>query len=199
MQPMTANGSTTRRAKTKRRAPKRKKRGVVRRFFRRIGFRADGGPVSPGRPYLVGERGPEILRLSSPGRIETIPGGNGRAAAISRAPGRGFAGLAKPRSRLGAKAKESIVALVAGGGSVAIGAWLDRMGIAWSVQGGILGGLALVLGIGAVIAKAPLAGAAALGLGVASTIELTYAGFKWFQKKYPEILGSAPATKPPSA
>jgi phage-related minor tail protein len=33
--------------------------------------RATGGPVSPGRPYRVGERGPELFVPTSSGRIET--------------------------------------------------------------------------------------------------------------------------------
>jgi hypothetical protein len=36
---------------------------------------ADGGPVSPGGTYLVGENGPEIFRPSVGGSI--IPNGNG--------------------------------------------------------------------------------------------------------------------------
>ncbi len=38
--------------------------------------RATGGPVSPGRGYVVGERGPELFVPTSAGRIETgMPGG----------------------------------------------------------------------------------------------------------------------------
>jgi phage-related minor tail protein len=37
--------------------------------------RATGGPVSPGRPYLVGERGPELFVPTSSGRVETMRGG----------------------------------------------------------------------------------------------------------------------------
>lgn len=32
--------------------------------------RATGGPVSPGRPFLVGERGPEVFVPTSAGRVE---------------------------------------------------------------------------------------------------------------------------------
>ena len=39
--------------------------------------RATGGPVSPGRGYLVGERGPELFVPTSSGRIETSAGGPG--------------------------------------------------------------------------------------------------------------------------
>lgn len=34
--------------------------------------RAHGGPVSPGRPFLVGERGPELFLPPSPGRIAPL-------------------------------------------------------------------------------------------------------------------------------
>lgn len=41
--------------------------------------RATGGPVSPGRAYLVGERGPELFVPTSSGRVET--GDTGRSSA----------------------------------------------------------------------------------------------------------------------
>lgn len=37
--------------------------------------RATGGPVSPDRPYLVGERGPEVFVPTSSGRVETLRAG----------------------------------------------------------------------------------------------------------------------------
>lgn len=38
--------------------------------------RATGGPVAPGRPYLIGERGPELFVPTASGRVETLrPGG----------------------------------------------------------------------------------------------------------------------------
>lgn len=37
--------------------------------------RATGGPVDQGRPYLVGERGPEVFVPSQPGRIANIGSG----------------------------------------------------------------------------------------------------------------------------
>ncbi|MCB2060937.1 MAG: tail tape measure protein, partial [Novosphingobium sp.] len=37
--------------------------------------RATGGQVSPGRGYLIGERGPELFVPASAGRVETISGG----------------------------------------------------------------------------------------------------------------------------
>jgi phage-related minor tail protein len=39
--------------------------------------KAIGGPVSPGRPYLVGERGPELFVPAASGRIEAMRGGSG--------------------------------------------------------------------------------------------------------------------------
>lgn len=36
--------------------------------------RATGGPVSPGRPYLVGERGPELFVPTSAGRVDPNAG-----------------------------------------------------------------------------------------------------------------------------
>ena len=37
--------------------------------------RATGGPVAPGRPYWVGERGPELFVPTAGGRVETGLGG----------------------------------------------------------------------------------------------------------------------------
>ena len=41
--------------------------------------RATGGPVSPGRGYLVGERGPELFVPTSSGRVEPNQSGSGAA------------------------------------------------------------------------------------------------------------------------
>ena len=46
--------------------------------------RATGGPVSPGRGYVVGERGPELLVPTSAGRVETLAGGPSSNAAGAR-------------------------------------------------------------------------------------------------------------------
>jgi hypothetical protein len=46
--------------------------------------RATGGPVAPGRPYLVGERGPEVFLPTSAGQI--VPGvgqGGGRDVRVA--------------------------------------------------------------------------------------------------------------------
>lgn len=46
--------------------------------------RATGGPVAPGRPYLVGERGPELFVPTSAGQIDAgSGGGGGRAVNVS--------------------------------------------------------------------------------------------------------------------
>jgi phage-related minor tail protein len=45
--------------------------------------RATGGPVSPGRPYLVGERGPELFVPTASGRVETMRAGGGRDVRMS--------------------------------------------------------------------------------------------------------------------
>jgi hypothetical protein len=39
------------------------------------GARADGGPVTPGGAYLVGERGPEVFRPSGAGDLQPAGGG----------------------------------------------------------------------------------------------------------------------------
>ncbi|ANR70122.1 hypothetical protein AXF19_03360 [Selenomonas sp. oral taxon 126] len=47
------------------------------------GFRATGGPVSMGKAYIVGERGPEIFRPTQPGRImNSLSGGTSVAPSI---------------------------------------------------------------------------------------------------------------------
>jgi hypothetical protein len=46
--------------------------------------RATGGPVGPGRAYMVGERGPEVFVPTSAGRIETGAGaGAGRDVRVA--------------------------------------------------------------------------------------------------------------------
>jgi len=46
-------------------------------FFGSMGFRAAGGPVSAGSPYIVGERGPELFVPSASGRIVANGAGGG--------------------------------------------------------------------------------------------------------------------------
>ena len=45
--------------------------------------RATGGPVGPGRAYMVGERGPELFVPTSSGRIETGQAGGARDVRVS--------------------------------------------------------------------------------------------------------------------
>ena len=45
--------------------------------------RATGGPVAPGRGYVVGERGPELFVPTSAGRIETGLSGPGRDVRVN--------------------------------------------------------------------------------------------------------------------
>lgn len=45
--------------------------------------RATGGPVAPGRGYLVGERGPELFVPTSSGRVEPNLSGGGRDVNVS--------------------------------------------------------------------------------------------------------------------
>jgi hypothetical protein len=60
--------------------------------------RATGGPVSPGRGYLVGERGPEMFVPTSSGRVENFERGGARDVRVSIA-------IAAPR---GASAPQSL-------------------------------------------------------------------------------------------
>jgi phage-related minor tail protein len=46
--------------------------------------RATGGPVAPGRAYMIGERGPELFVPTASGRVEaTGAGGGGREVRVS--------------------------------------------------------------------------------------------------------------------
>lgn len=45
--------------------------------------RATGGPVTPGRAYVVGERGPEVFVPTASGRVLPNQGGGGRDVRVS--------------------------------------------------------------------------------------------------------------------
>ncbi len=45
--------------------------------------RATGGPVSPQRPYWVGERGPELFVPTSSGQVVAAPNGGGREVRVA--------------------------------------------------------------------------------------------------------------------
>ena len=45
--------------------------------------RATGGPVSPGRAYMVGERGPELFVPTSSGSVTAAGSGGGRDVRVA--------------------------------------------------------------------------------------------------------------------
>ncbi len=51
------------------------------------GARADGGPVTAGGAYLVGERGPELFRPAGAGTIDAPPGAGGGVTVNLNLPG----------------------------------------------------------------------------------------------------------------
>jgi phage-related minor tail protein len=74
--------------------------------------RATGGPVSGGRPYLVGERGPELFVPGASGRIERMAG-SGRDVRVSIAvqtPTPGDPGVLRQSSRQVARAVKRALA-----------------------------------------------------------------------------------------
>jgi phage-related minor tail protein len=68
--------------------------------------KAIGGPVSPARPYLVGERGPELFVPTASGRIEALAGGprDIRMSITINAPARSEARALQASSRQVARA-----------------------------------------------------------------------------------------------
>jgi phage-related minor tail protein len=56
--------------------------GLVSSLFGAPG-RATGGPVSPGRPYLVGERGPELFVPTSAGNVAAPTASGGREMRVA--------------------------------------------------------------------------------------------------------------------
>lgn len=62
------------------------------------GARADGGPVTAGGTYLVGERGPEVFRPSGAGSVEPL--GNGGVSVTVNVQGGDAAGLARSDAQL---------------------------------------------------------------------------------------------------
>lgn len=45
--------------------------------------RATGGPVAPGRAYMVGERGPELFVPTASGRVETMAPAGARSVSVN--------------------------------------------------------------------------------------------------------------------
>lgn len=167
---------------TKGKAP-RKKRSAIRRLF---GFRADGGPVTAGGAYFVGERGPELFRPAVSGRIESVPGGRGRIASIVRAPSRALAGLGRVRQGKLSKGGRSLpVGLLAGAAGAGLAKIFDQMGVSDIVAGGIFAGIAVGLAaIGQTFASVAMIGVAGY--------ELVQFAWDWFKKKYPDEAAAVP-------
>jgi hypothetical protein len=76
--------------------------------------RATGGPVSPGRPYWVGERGPELFVPTASGRVDALPAGGGgrdvRVAITINAPSGEGASALQQSSRQVARAVRAALA-----------------------------------------------------------------------------------------
>ena len=74
--------------------------------------RATGGPVSPGRAYVVGERGPEMFVPSTSGRVEVGGGGvrEVRVAITVNAAGGSAPGVLAQSSRQVARAVKAALA-----------------------------------------------------------------------------------------
>ncbi len=78
--------------------------------------RATGGPVSPGRAYVVGERGAEVFVPTSSGRVEVGGGGGGgvrevRVAITVNAAGGSAPGVLAQSSRQVARAVKAALAV----------------------------------------------------------------------------------------
>lgn len=78
--------------------------------------RAGGGPVAPGRAYMVGERGPELFVPTASGRID--PGGGPAAARdirmsiiVNAAPGAAPEALAKSSRQVARAVREALLKL----------------------------------------------------------------------------------------
>jgi hypothetical protein len=77
--------------------------------------RATGGPVTPGRAYMVGERGPELFVPTASGRVEAPAGGGGRDVRVAitiHAPGGGAPEAMRQSSRQVARAVKAALAEV---------------------------------------------------------------------------------------
>ena len=76
--------------------------------------RATGGPVAPGRAYVVGERGPELFVPTASGRVELPGQGGGRdvrvAITINAPGGSEAAGALRQSSRQVARAVKAALA-----------------------------------------------------------------------------------------
>ena len=78
--------------------------------------RATGGPVSPGRPYRVGENGPELFVPTSAGRVETgVPSAGMRevrvAITVNAQAGESSAALQRSSRQVARAVKAALVGL----------------------------------------------------------------------------------------
>lgn len=78
--------------------------------------RATGGPVSPGRPYRVGENGPELFVPTSAGRVETGAAPPGArevrvAITVNAGAGEGSAALQRSSRQVARAVKAALVGL----------------------------------------------------------------------------------------
>lgn len=89
------------------------------------GFRANGGPVSAGRSYVVGERGPEWFVPNQSGSI--VPGGGGAGVTIINNTGVPFSG--KDRGSVGGRRQIELGVLDALSGAVSTGAGTRELGL----------------------------------------------------------------------
>jgi hypothetical protein len=74
--------------------------------------RATGGPVSPGRPYMVGERGPELFVPGSAGQVQASLPSDGRAVSVAitiNAPGSDAGRVLQQSSRQVARAVKAAI------------------------------------------------------------------------------------------
>ena len=70
--------------------------------------RATGGPVSGGRAYRVGERGPEMFVPTASGRIETIAAGGGRDVRVAISINAGGTGEPEALARSGRQVARAV-------------------------------------------------------------------------------------------
>ena len=76
--------------------------------------RATGGPVAPGRPYWVGERGPELFVPTAGGRVETGRGGVREirmSIQVSAPPGEAPRALAQSSRQVARAVKQALMGI----------------------------------------------------------------------------------------
>lgn len=78
--------------------------GLLSSAFRQIPFfgsRADGGPVTPGGAFLVGERGPEMFAPAGAGTVQPLGGGDVNVV-INVPPGSDLAAVRRSEGQIAA-------------------------------------------------------------------------------------------------